>query len=78
MLLRRLPTLEWGLHEDIFICLDSFRSIVHTVTKDGNMLEGIRDENYNETTYKEIYYGCFHVFFLITDSMRPKKGSAKV
>ncbi len=27
------------MHEDIFICLDSFRSIVYTVTKDSNMLE---------------------------------------
>lgn len=28
-----------GLHEDIFICLDSFRSIVHTITKESNELE---------------------------------------
>lgn len=27
-----------GLHEDIFICLDSFRSIVHTITKESNIL----------------------------------------
>jgi flagellar biosynthesis GTPase FlhF len=28
-----------GLHEDIFICLDSFQSIVHTITKDSSELE---------------------------------------
>lgn len=28
-----------GLHEDIFICLDSFRSIVHTITKDSSSLD---------------------------------------
>lgn len=28
-----------GLHEDIFICLDSFRSIVHTITKDSTDLD---------------------------------------
>ena len=26
-----------GLHEDIFICLDSFRSIIHTINKDSSM-----------------------------------------
>jgi hypothetical protein len=30
---------ESGLHEDIFICLDSFQSIVHTITKDSSELE---------------------------------------
>lgn len=30
---------EAGLHEDIFICLDSFRSIVHTITKESNILD---------------------------------------
>lgn len=28
-----------GLHEDLFICLDSFRSIVHTITKYSSMQE---------------------------------------
>lgn len=28
-----------GLHEDIFICLDSFHSIVHNITKDSTNLE---------------------------------------
>ena len=28
-----------GLHEDLFICLDSFRSIVHTITKDSSLQE---------------------------------------
>lgn len=28
-----------GLHEDIFICLDSFHSIVHNVTKDSTDLD---------------------------------------
>lgn len=28
-----------GLHEDIFICLDSFRSIVHTITKESSLLD---------------------------------------
>lgn len=28
-----------GLHEDIFICLDSFRSIVHNITKDSSILD---------------------------------------
>ena len=28
-----------GLHEDIFICLDSFHSNVHNITKDSNKLE---------------------------------------
>lgn len=28
-----------GLHEDIFICLDSFRSAVHNITKDSSELE---------------------------------------
>ena len=28
-----------GLHEDIFICLDSFHSIVHNITKDSSILD---------------------------------------
>lgn len=43
---RRIPSFDTGiyknfsgLHEDIFICLDSFRSIVHTITKESNELE---------------------------------------
>ena len=28
-----------GLHEDIFICLDSFHSIVHNITKDSSVLD---------------------------------------
>ena len=28
-----------GLHEDLFICLDSFREIVHTITKDSPLQE---------------------------------------
>lgn len=28
-----------GLHEDIFVCLDSFRSIVHNITKDSKELD---------------------------------------
>ncbi len=43
---RRKPTFDTGifnrnsgLHEDIFICLDSFHSIVHNVTKDSTDLD---------------------------------------
>ena len=43
---RRKPTFDTGifphnsgLHEDIFICLDSFHSIVHNVTKDSTELD---------------------------------------
>ena len=28
-----------GLHEDIFVCLDSFRSVVHNITKDSSELD---------------------------------------
>jgi len=32
-------TQDAGLHEEIFICLDNFRSIVHNITKNSNILE---------------------------------------
>ena len=30
---------ECGLHEELFLCLDSFRSVVHNITKNSNELE---------------------------------------
>lgn len=35
----KIYTKSAGLHEDIFICLDSFRSIVHNITKDSSALD---------------------------------------
>lgn len=43
---KRIPSFDTGIykmspgiHEDIFICLDSFHSIVHNITKESNILD---------------------------------------